>query len=60
MGKKKKNKEVIPVMDSIEATLHAKERFNPFQTGYGEWKSEKYPSRSKQKEKIRKEIAESM
>jgi len=49
-------KEIIKVKTSIEQTLQEKERFNPYQTGHGFYKSKKHPSRTEEKEKLRKEI----
>lgn len=49
-------KEKIQIMNSKEATICSRERFNAFQTGHGTWKSSKYPNRSKRKADMRKEI----
>jgi len=47
----------IKVMNSIEATIHNKKKFNPYQTGHGVWKSKKHPNRCSRKNELRKEIA---
>lgn len=49
-------KDIIKITTSIDQTLAEKERFNPYQTGHGFYKNKKYPSRTEEKEKLRKEI----
>ena len=56
MSRKKNKKETIKIMSSFEATLAGRERFNPYQTGYGVHKSTKYPNRTTRKTEARKEI----
>lgn len=46
----------IKKISNLEATLKNKERFNPYVSGHGVYKSKKYPIRAKKKEDIRKEI----
>ena len=47
----------MKVLTSLEATRVQRERFNPFQTGYGAHKTDKKPSRARSKELLRKEMA---
>ena len=47
----------MKVLTSLEATRAQRERFNPFQTGYGAHKTDKKPSRARSKELLRKEMA---
>lgn len=51
---KKKKKNTMQIMSSYEATLANMQKYNPYQTGYGAWKSAKHPSRAKAKDMIRK------
>ena len=51
-------KEIIKTTTSIDQTLLEKERFNPYQTGHGFYKDKKHPSRTEEKQKLRKEIEE--
>lgn len=48
--------EKIKIMNSIEATMTGRERFNAFQTGYGVHKTLKHPNRAKKKSDLKKEI----
>lgn len=60
MAHKRKRRETIKVMDSIEKSLMDMEKFNPFQCGNGAWNSEKYETgrKGRAKDKLRKEIRE--
>ena len=54
---KKKNKNnTINVLSSLEVTHMKRERFNPYQTGTGVHKSDKYPSRARRKALFRREM----
>ena len=50
--------DAVQIMNSIEATLHQKPKFNPYQNGYGEWKSLRHPNRNRQKRDLKKRIDE--
>lgn len=56
MSRKKNKKETIKIMSGIEVSLANRERFNPYQTGYGVHKSVKYPNRTARKAEARKQI----
>jgi hypothetical protein len=60
MAHKRKKRETIKVMDSIEKSLMDMEKFNPYQCGNGVWVSEKYKTgrKGRRRDKLRKEIRE--
>jgi hypothetical protein len=60
MAHKRKKRETIKVMDSIEKSLMDIEKFNPYQCGNGVWVSEKYKTgrKGRRRDKLRKEIRE--
>ena len=60
MAHKRKRRETIKVMDSIEKSLRDMEKFNPYQSGNGVWVSEKYKNGRKGRtaDKLRKEMRE--
>ena len=60
MAHKRKRRETIKVMDSIEKSLRDMEKFNPYQCGNGVWVSEKYKNgrKGRRRDKLRKEMRE--
>jgi hypothetical protein len=60
MAHKRKRRETIQVMDSIEKSLMDMEKFNPYQCGNGAWTSEKYKNtrKGRRRDKLRKEMRE--
>lgn len=60
MAHKRKRRETIQVMDSIEKSLMDIEKFNPYQCGNGAWVSEKYKTgrKGRSRDKLRKEMRE--
>jgi len=52
----KKRKTTILKISSYENTMRQKERYNPYQCGTGIMKTDKYPSRAKRKEILKKEL----
>lgn len=58
MAHKRKKRETIKVMDSIEKSLMDIEKFNPYQCGNGVWVSEKYKTgrKGRSRDRLRKEI----
>lgn len=56
---RKRNKMInIATISSYENTMVGRERFNPYQTGHGAWKSDKHPSRARKKAMERRSLSD--
>lgn len=58
MSRKKNKKTTVATISSYENTMIGRERFNPYQTGHGVWKSDKYPSRARKKAMDRRAMSD--